>query len=90
VKIKAVFLVCACVMLVRLSALCWWRTGRLNPCVVVVMLVVAYRGTWDFAHWCSHKGRKQCGARDQLQQGLAVAGMSWTLRCVFVVVLILQ
>jgi len=52
VKIKAVFVVCARVMLAGLSAR---KRGvlvedrRPNPCVVVVILVVAYRGTWDFA-----------------------------------------
>ena len=58
-KIKAVFLVCACVMLAGClpeSVVCWWRTGRPSPCVDVVILGVAYRGTWDFTTWCSRKG----------------------------------
>jgi len=69
---EAVFWVCACVMLVRLSAL---KRGVLvedhwtDPCVVVVILVVAHHGTWDFATWCSHEGGDVVWARVRLQQG---------------------
>jgi len=66
----------------------WWRTGRPNPCVVVVILVVAYRGTWGFTT-CSRKGGR-CGVDlCPAPTGLAVVGMSRSLRWVCVVVLML-
>jgi len=65
---------------------CWWRTGGPNPCVVDVILVVAYRGTWDFTTWCSPKGGR-CGVDScPAPTGLAVVGMSRSLRCVCFVV----
>jgi len=70
---KSFFLVCACVMLAGLSAQKLgvlveedWRT---NPCVVVVILVVTYGGTWDFTTWCGHKGGNVVWTRVRLQQG---------------------
>jgi len=72
VKIKAVFLVRAQVMLAGLSAR---KRGvlvedrRPNPCVVVVILVVAYCGTWDFTTWCSRKGGDVVWTRVRLQKG---------------------
>jgi len=66
---------------------CWWRTRRPNPCVVVVViLVVACRGTRDFTTWCSRKGGR-CGVDScPAPTGLAVVGMSRSLRWVVLVV----
>jgi len=65
---------------------CWWRTGISSPCVVVVILVVAYRGTWDFTTGCSRKGGR-CGVDScPAPTGLAVVGMSRSLRWICFVV----
>jgi len=72
------------------SVVCWWRIGRPNPCVIVVFLAVAYHGTWDFTPWCSRKGGKGVRGSWPAPTGLAVVGMSWNLRLVVVVVLIVH
>jgi len=50
-----------------------------NPCVVVVFLVVAYRGTWDFTPCCIRKGIRVVWGSWPAPTGVAVVGMSWNL-----------
>ena len=51
----------ACGVVCPESVVCWWRTGGPSPCVVVVILVVAYCGTWDFTTRVVVKGERWCG-----------------------------
>jgi len=60
-----------------------------DPCAVVVFLVVAHLGTWDFAPWCVHRGGGVVWGLWPAPIVVTIAGMSWNWRWVFVGVLVL-